>query len=55
MITRTHWKSKGLSISRSSQHKDMYIITYPDNKFVNLAASEEHMLTTHPPDKAKRV
>lgn len=44
------WKSKGITISESGQHKGMFILDYLDGKFININSSLEQMLKSHPID-----
>ena len=44
------WTSKaGNQISRSIQHKGMYLVTTPDGGWYSIASSEDVMLRIHEP------
>jgi hypothetical protein len=47
--------SKGIKISQSAHHKDMFIFTYPDGGFFSINSSAETILALHPPDDTKFI
>lgn len=44
------WISRGVKISQSVHHKDMFIVSYPDGGFFTINSSAEAMQRLHPKD-----
>lgn len=44
------WISRGIKISQSCHHKDLFILNYPDGGFVTISSSQEAMQRLHPKD-----
>lgn len=44
------WISRGVKISQSCHHKDLFILNYPDGGFVTISSSQEAMQRMHPKD-----
>lgn len=45
-----HWQSGQYTISKSAQHKDMFLITdRTDNKWWNITSTTDLMLAKYPP------
>jgi len=44
------WISRGVKISQSCYHKDMFIVSYPDGGFITISSSQEQMQLLHPKD-----
>lgn len=51
----TRWRSKNKTISLSTYHKDMYIITHEDNGWHNIHSTQSEMLRKYPPNKNETV
>jgi len=46
----TTYVSRGVKISQSCHHKDMFIFTFPDGGFFSIHSSAEAILKLHPKD-----
>ena len=45
--------SRGVKISQSTHHRNMFILSFPDGGFCNITSSAEAILRTHPADKSE--
>lgn len=49
----TPYISRGVKISQSAHHKDLFLFSFADGGFFSITSSAENILYLHPPDNSK--